>query len=194
MRFVGRGRPFTGATLVANRRACDRTRKCFKPMARSLSQISGLSPDLLEALDGWLAIHEFAHRPAECLEIFCGAMCFDRSLISVALHENISVRHFAMIELIQQAALLVFVDLLNELRRDLLEFLPLPSLILIVATTPSIRVTPCFACVGELCETSASIATAQSEPGRIEARIGRRSSILKIIRCGAPEYGWKAGF
>jgi hypothetical protein len=35
-------------------------------------------------------------------------MGFDRCLIGVALHEHIGIRHFTVIELIRQAALLVF--------------------------------------------------------------------------------------
>jgi hypothetical protein len=80
-----------------------------------------LRPDLLQALDGRLAVHEFGHRPAECLEIFCAAVGFDRGLIGVALHKHIRIGHFTMIELIQQAAPLVFVDLIDELSRDLFE-------------------------------------------------------------------------
>src|SRR6516225_6861915 len=49
-------------------------------------------------------------------------MGFDRCLIGVTLHEHIGIRHFTVVELIQQAALLVFVDLIDELSRDLLEF------------------------------------------------------------------------
>src|SRR5262249_28265635 len=68
------------------------------------------------------SVHEFSHRPAECLKVFCAAMGFDRCLICVTLHEHIGIRHFTVVELIQQAALLVFVDLIDELSRDLLEF------------------------------------------------------------------------
>jgi hypothetical protein len=52
--------------------------------------------DLLQPVDGRLAVHEFSHRPAECLEIFCAAMGFDRCLIGVALHEHIGIRDFTM--------------------------------------------------------------------------------------------------
>ena len=76
-----------------------------------------LRPDLLQPLDGRLAVHEFGHRPTECLEIFCAAVGFDRCLIGAALHKHICIGHFTMIELIQQAALLIFVDLIDELSR-----------------------------------------------------------------------------
>ena len=161
------------------------------------SLVSDLRADLLEALDGWLAVHEFAHRLAKCLEILCAAMRFDRSLIGVPLQEHMGAWHFAMIELIQQAALLVFVDLLDELCRDFSNSAPLPSLILIVATTPSIRVTPCFPCVRECCEISAPIATAQgvgqdrgADRASNDADV---SSILLSFRTAFPQYGWKAG-
>jgi hypothetical protein len=42
---------------------------------------------------------------------------FDRCLIGAALHKHICIGHFTMIELIQQAALLIFVDLIDELSR-----------------------------------------------------------------------------
>jgi hypothetical protein len=54
--------------------------------------------------------------------VLAGPMRLDCSVVGVALHEHVGVRLVAVIELIKQAALLVLVDLLDELGRDLLEF------------------------------------------------------------------------
>ena len=67
-------------------------------------------------------------------------MGFDSCLIGVTLHEHIGIRRFTVVDLIQQAALLVFVDFIDELSRDLLEFRAVALLDLDLATVPNIRV------------------------------------------------------